>query len=442
MLDLFRVSDPRERGPKDLTARDLLDRASASVTAEVNAAPLIKARLMHVLGLAYSNMGDYEQGISLLNQALELRRRHAGAGSPEVSDSLNRIGNVHRVYDRLDLAEEPLMQALAMRKAGERDAELADAYNNVGLLQYQLGHLAKAESLLRQSIALHTKLTSANDRSVVSPHHNLALTLRQMGRYEEAREAIAVKLRINEAEGSDESASYANSLAVMGRIERELGDFSSARTYSDRSLELRRSIYSQGHPGLVAGLEGAALIAMDFGEFDRAQALLDEALPLAVEGSGPNSNSAARVHIAKAVTLWRMGERAQALREATRSEEIRATQMQPNNPSLWESRIVVATMLAESDPAESLRIVESVEPHMAKTLPTDHPDRRHVRLIKALVENDTTTLEQLADVPEKAGFRVRRIAAHARWHLGDKDAVDDAASQYPDLSQTTIRSLL
>ena len=443
MLDLFRVSDPRERGQKDLSARDLLDRAAASVANEVEAAPLIKARLMHTLGLAYANTGDYETGMNLLEQALELRRAHGG--SAEVSDSLNRIGNIHRLYDRLDLAEPPLMQALMMREKGPRNAELADAYNNMGLLQYQMGHYQEAESLLRDSIALHAQLTSPNDPSVVSPHHNLALTLRHLGRFEEAREAINVKLEINRATNLDGTASYANSLAVLGRIERELGAFADALAHAEASLALRRQIYPDGHPGLASGLHGAALIAMDVGQHQRALALLREGLAVASDVSGPESAMASRMHHGLGIWHWRNGEHDQAIASMQTAVGLRSRQLDKDNPTLWESQLALAAMV---NVEQSEEILMDLMPRMSSKLQEDHAFRMLGRLLQAKNTPETTGAESARSLLETLAasggtdFRSLHVSAHARKLLGETDALDALSARFPMVDDATLYSLI
>ena len=159
LIELFQASDPRETNPEDLRARDLLDRAAERIPAQLDTDPLMRAQLMHVIGLAYTNLGIEGPATDLLAGALRLREAELGPDSAPVADSLNRLGNALRSFGRLEQAEPMLVQALQWRQAhGEIDHDLADSFNNVGLLQNDLGWSERAEASLRQSIAMHRQV--------------------------------------------------------------------------------------------------------------------------------------------------------------------------------------------------------------------------------------------------------------------------------------------
>ncbi|TVS11737.1 MAG: serine/threonine protein kinase, partial [Wenzhouxiangella sp.] len=117
LIELFQASDPRETNPQDLRARDLLDRAAERIPAELGSDALMRAQLLHVIGLAYANLGEDERGTNLLTEALALREVQAGPDSAEVAESRNRLGNVHRQFGRMQEAEPLLVAAMEWRLA-------------------------------------------------------------------------------------------------------------------------------------------------------------------------------------------------------------------------------------------------------------------------------------------------------------------------------------
>ena len=281
LIELFAVSDPRESNPADVRARDLLERAADQLPQQLASDPLGRARLMHVIGLAFSNLGEQDRGIELLTQALRLRERHAGPASAETADSLNRLGNIYRRFGRLVDAEPMLVRALQWRQSnGPVDHDLADSYNNVGLLQNDLGRYVQAEQTLRRSIELHRQVGGPDTEQVTAPLHNLSLSLRRQGRLDEARNASMEALAIKRAAGDWSLSSLAVTLAALANIERERGAFSAALAYSEESLSLRQQVFGRDNVMTASGLVTHARIVAELGQPEDAEALTREALAL------------------------------------------------------------------------------------------------------------------------------------------------------------------
>jgi serine/threonine-protein kinase len=297
LIELFGSTDPRVSDPADLRARDLLDTAAERLPQALGSDPLARARLLHTIGLAYANMGEDERGTALLEQALELRQRHAGADRTEVVDSLNRLGNIHRRFGRLQQAEEMLLAALKWRARNQPvDADLADSYNNVGLLQSDLGHYQSAEENLRLAITLHRQVAGADAAQAASPLHNLAIVLRRLQRNDAALDTALEALALKRGGGST-AVSIANTLAILATIERQRGELESALNYSSESLSLRREAYGSNNPMIASGLLTHAGILAEQGQDDAAAELYDQAIALHRQAEQEDSLAAARAYL-------------------------------------------------------------------------------------------------------------------------------------------------
>ena len=299
LIELFAVSDPRESNPADVRARDLLEAAADRLPEQLDSDPLGRARLMHVIGLAFSNLGDAERGVSLLERALALRVEHAGNDSAAAADSRNRLGNVLRRFGRMVEAEPLLLRALAWREAnGVVDHDLADSYNNVGLLQNQVGRYQQAEVTLRKAIELHRQVGGADTDQAAAPLHNLALSLRRQQRFDAARETAMESLAIKRAAGDWSLSSLAVTLAVLANIERQRGDLDAALAYSTESLKLRRQVFGDDSVMIASGLVTHARIMGELGRPEDAEALAREALALHAEAGTLDGLRAANVRLA------------------------------------------------------------------------------------------------------------------------------------------------
>jgi eukaryotic-like serine/threonine-protein kinase len=297
LIELFQASDPRETNPEGLRARDLLDRAARRIPEQLESNPLMRAQLMHVIGLAYTNLGLEDPATAMLAGALQLREAELGPDSAPVADSLNRLGNALRSFGRLEQAEPLLVRALQWRQAhGETDHDLADSWNNVGLLQSDLGRTERAEASLRQSIALHRKVGGRETIQVAAPLHNLAIALRDLERLDEARQSALDSLAIKRA--NDWSlASLANTLGVLASIERRLGDMKAALLASEESLALREQVFGRDNVRIASGLVTHANIMAFIGRVSEAESLFHEALRLHERAGSEHSLAAADVRL-------------------------------------------------------------------------------------------------------------------------------------------------
>jgi eukaryotic-like serine/threonine-protein kinase len=297
LIELFQASDPRETNPEGLRARDLLDRAAERIPAELDSDPLMRAQLMHVIGLAYTNLSVEDPAIELLAGALELREAELGPDSALVADSLNRLGNALRSFGRMDVAEPMLVRALDWRQAhGELDHDLADSWNNVGLLQNDLGWSQRAEASLRQSIALHRQVGGSDTTQAAAPLHNLALALRNQDRFDEARQAALDSLAIKRANDWSQ-ASLANTVAVLASIERQLGNLEAALKASEESLAIRIRVFGRDSVRMASGLVTHANILRLVDRSEEAESLFREALSLHERADSDRSLASADVRL-------------------------------------------------------------------------------------------------------------------------------------------------
>ncbi len=88
MTNMFKISDPSESHGNRVTAREILDKASNGIHSGLNQDPRLQAQMMEVMGNVYINLGLYRQAQSLLEPALEIRRRISGTQEREDGRSL------------------------------------------------------------------------------------------------------------------------------------------------------------------------------------------------------------------------------------------------------------------------------------------------------------------------------------------------------------------
>jgi len=112
--DVFQTLDP-ERVGRDVDLRELLNAASRQIDEKFASAPLAEASIRHTLGNFYCSLGEDDQALAHLEQALRLRRAELGEKHLAVAESLVSLSRVLENMGRSVEAEDRLRDALAIR---------------------------------------------------------------------------------------------------------------------------------------------------------------------------------------------------------------------------------------------------------------------------------------------------------------------------------------
>lgn len=437
MVDLFRVPDPVETAKRNLTARDLLDKAAASLPEEMEDAPRLRARMMHVIGMSYANIGAYKRSERMLESALAIREVEFGADSLEVSDSLNRLGDVYRTYGQLDQAETALTRALSIREhlATGPNAELADAYNNVGLLQYQLGHYQAALPILQRSIDMHRAVDDNETIFVAVALNNRALALHALARYREAEAEVRAAIRIKHTLGFDGRSTMANSKAELASLLFDEGRLNESMKLRRETLARRRTLYPQGHPSLIAGLINMGRLHMMFGDATKARHNFAQAMTWAHKVDSPAKLLVALVKLAQGRLALATGDIAQARKLFSAVLAARRAALPANNPEVAEAEYQTGlAALTANDTQAAASLLQKAMQQQVKQFPANHPERRDTQLALAALAarlgnyaKARTTMQAVIDnAPQERSLRSDLITAQAHRCLATTPGAADA----------------
>src|SRR5262249_28230019 len=113
MTHMFEVTDPSESRGNAVTARELLDKASAEIEKGLGQDPQVQARLMQTMGMTYTGLGLYDRAHTLLEQAVATQTRVLGAEAPDTLRSMAALGTVLKTQGHFADSEKMLRQALA-----------------------------------------------------------------------------------------------------------------------------------------------------------------------------------------------------------------------------------------------------------------------------------------------------------------------------------------
>ena len=247
MVDMFNSVDPRQSRGAQVTARDLLDRASARIEAELATDPVQQAELMSVMGEVYDMIGESPEADRLSKSSLELRERALGPDAEETLQSRNGWADRLRAGGRCSEAETLTAQtvAIATRVLGPEHALTLEARWILSVSQICGGRAAEAIPLLRELVEVYGRRSGPDDHRTMASLNALASALSD--------------------EGQDSAA---------------------AAIYED-ALARRRRALGADHPDTLDTLTDLARARLDLGELAKAEALIDEQVPIFTRVLGP-----------------------------------------------------------------------------------------------------------------------------------------------------------
>jgi tetratricopeptide (TPR) repeat protein len=209
-----------------------MKKASDGALAKFGEKHVKTAHYLKNLGTAYGAMRRWSEAAALTERAVRIESELYPAGSPDVVNGLNNLGNLQITLGRLSAAEKTLDEARARNRDAEHGVSLGQAFvlGNLARAHEALGDLDGAAALLDEAVR--------TSNEVVGPEHartrTLELQAARVAFLRDPQTAPALK-RISEAILSQPEAlaqfrarSEPEARWALGLAQRALGDDTAA----------------------------------------------------------------------------------------------------------------------------------------------------------------------------------------------------------------------
>jgi eukaryotic-like serine/threonine-protein kinase len=349
LVGIFESADPGGSRGENLTARQILDRGSTRIEAELASQPAVRATVRRAIGLIYSNLALFDEADrlirrsltdhiaasgpddaevaddrealavnaasagradadSLFTEALTARMRLYPPDHPKVADALSGLAVVRLNRDP-ESADTLLARAISiLRNAPDELPTLAVAVNNLGLLRHGQGEYDEAERLYHEAVELHRRAHGDDHPQTLVTLSNLGALLQLRGRLVEAdsltREVLATRRRVF----GDHHPDVAATLASMGQISYALGRYDDAERYYLESLSIRRDFFPDDHGSIGASYQSLANVYAASGRISEARIAYAAAVDRIRQGAGQNSLVTGRILNDRAGFYERLGD--------------------------------------------------------------------------------------------------------------------------------------
>ena len=334
LTEIFQASNPfsslgPESSDRETTARELLDRSVDRLSGALHEQPLVKARILTVVGGVYRSLGHYEEAETLILQGLALREQTPGDHRQDIAESWMALGNLLDQKGEYDRALAFIEQAVAFRRTQQNVSQLASALQMLGRIQVSQANPKLSIESLTEAIELW----------------------QQAGRPDREGEALA---------------SLADSLT-------DLRQNDEAMVHLERSIQLLSTERGENHPSLIAPLVSLANFHSDGGAPDQAIPILEQVAGIIEESLGANDHRLATVHNNLGVAHTRLENLDQAKFHLLESLNGYRS-WRPDHPNVGEILNNIGTIEWELErPAEAEVYYRQALEVLRATYPDDHP---------------------------------------------------------------------
>jgi len=280
MTGIFKIANPGERVGNTVTARQVLDSASAEIDTGLSKDPDLQAHMMYTMGMAYLNLGVYSRAQSLFEQSIRAANA-AGAGeTPETLRVAQRLA--WTLFEEGHLPEAEAQQRrlvdIERRVLGPRDPETIGTMGDLATTLDEEGHSAESEKLQREVLGIQKRVLGPEATPTLASMDNLATTLLHQGKLNEAEQlehqALETKLRIS----GPENLTSIHYMMNEGNLESAMGANAEAEKLLRQVLDLESHVLGPDQPETAVTAYNLAVVVARLGHTDEAFSLLGHAI--------------------------------------------------------------------------------------------------------------------------------------------------------------------
>ncbi len=284
LVDLFQVSNPWASTAinpdvgADVSAREILETGAERIADELDDQPEVRAALMTAIGRVFMGLGLPDRAQSLVDEALDIRKRHYPPQHIAIGDSLMANGMYHLMKGDYATAAAQQGEAIGIYEtAWGRDAPgLAWMLNRQAVTLANAGRLQDAIDMSLRSVTLLRDLEAPDPYVFADALNNLGFVYNSMSRFDEAaghfEEALA-SITEDEFPGL-----YSRVLGNLAAAYMQMGRLAESRRVHERGLTLRRKYFGPEHIETAYSIANLAYLYQYFGEYEQSEALARESI--------------------------------------------------------------------------------------------------------------------------------------------------------------------
>jgi CHAT domain-containing protein len=373
------------------------------------------------LAIVHSYRGEYSKAETLFKRALAIREKSLGPEHPDVAKSLHNLAIVYYFRSEYARAEPLYLRALAImeKTLGPEHPGIAPSLNNIANLYYDRGDYTEAETLYRRALAICEKSLGPEHHDVAGSANNLANLYRIRGDYAKAEPLYRRAMAIWEKSLGPEHPSFATALNSLAELYYDKGDYAKAEPLFQRALAVREKSLGPESPDVANSLNTLAELYRSSGDYVKAEPLYRRALVIREKALGPEHPKVADSLNNLAILYMAKNDIAQAIAHQSRANAISERNLKLNLAigSERQKLAYLATISNQTERTISLQLRHAPDDSVARNLAAALILQRKGRVLDANSESlsalrsrfnaeDRALLDQLTD----ARTQIARLA--------------------------------
>ncbi len=313
LQDMLSSADPSRARGKEVTVREVLDRASTGGYGEnLRRQPEVRASVDATIGQTYYALGLYDQARPYLDSAYAVRRR-LNPSSVDFTKSAADQAELARASGDFRLAEQRLKEAIAIdrRQLDPTDDRLTSKLTALAIVVYNLGKMDEAEQLHREALALTRKRHGNSGIEVASQLQAYGQFLLYTLRAPKAESLLVQAMAMTRAGYEADHPRIVNTLVALADAQEAQSKLPESDSTLVEALTLAHKIYGPEHPTVADILARRGNVLAGMRRLEEGEKLIREAIGVRLKLLGEQHPDVqlARVDLAR-LLLWqqRYGE--------------------------------------------------------------------------------------------------------------------------------------
>ena len=304
-------------------------------------------------------------------------------GEQEILFATHSIFRIERMNQIKDGTRNPMWE-VHLILTGDNDKEMDEltrsvrkeigshtGWSRLGWILWKIGEFGKAAELYQ--VLLNKASSSGTDRGHYL--HQLGLMYNNMGEYSKALKYYEKSIEIKKIALPKNHPNLTTSYCSIGQVYNNMGEYSKALEYYEKDLETTKISLPKNHPDLAASYNNIALVYNNMGEYSKALEYYEKSIEIFEIALPKNHPDLATSYCSIGLVYNNMGEYSKALEYYEKSHKIFEIALPKNHPDLATSYYNIAEVyynLKEYSKALEL-FGKALEIYLEK-LPPGHPD--------------------------------------------------------------------
>jgi tetratricopeptide (TPR) repeat protein len=417
MLDVFTAADPFQSQDKQVTAKELLDKAANKIETSLNDQPEVKTQLLEAIGEAYLNQGQAVSAIKYLDQARQsFPKQLSKKQNIELLRILNRLGRAYLDEGDLANASEALSDARLKNEIAKDGftIEFLQTLTLSGTVEELEGHSSSAAHYNEEALRIARAMFGNDHPHIAGALMSFAQALIWQSKYASSEPIITEAINIYRNQLPDKHPDKLSAELSLAEVFYYLGKYDEASSLAKRVYSDQLTIFGDGNPQLINTHSVLSRIYIATGSLKLAEEEARKGLRVAVRSLGESNLTTAVMHSTLANVLLHSNKPREAEQEATHSLRTLKTQSSPDHQYVGSAEYLLgASLIAQHRFEEAESILRE---NIARWKRTEAPDWRAARSESLL----GAMLSQVNRNKEAA-----ELLSHANQVLSAKDSGAD-----------------